>query len=217
MRSIPRLAGCAFVLSLAAIASGQDAPDEVTLRRGTQHHVRRDRAVGLVAVEPAAAGKPARARVNVSAGAYSLVAVLAPGERLRVGGATLEVVSVEPPGTLRLRRGEAGGADEPLRAAPEVREGALTLEPLALYRLPQGRVIGLGNVRLDGEGGAPVVTLTVFPAGFDRDPARGYDLHVDAAAGATLEGAVGRVRVLRLEPAQADRPGAVVLELLPPA
>lgn len=209
-RSI-RLVGFALLVAAAALAQ-----DEEVLRRGTQLHVRRDRALGVVSVDPAAGDRPARARVSVSAGPYSFVAVLSAGARVRLAGTTLEVVAVEPPTAVRVRRAPGGGPDEPLRAAPAEQDGRLLLEPLAIYTLPDGRAVGVGNVRPDGDDGAAVVTLTVFPPGYREDPSRGYDLHVDAAAGNALEGAAARVRVVRLELDQGDRPGVVELALRPP-
>lgn len=218
-----RLVSCA-VLVTAGLALAQEdrpaAPEEV-LARGTQLHVTRDRALGVVAVEVAAAGRPARARVSVSAGPFSFVAVLKAGDTVSLGGTALEVVSLDPPRSLRLRRRTAGAETDPLHTAPPPVEGRLKLRATGIYTLPDGGAIGVGNVRPDGPDGQPVVTLTVFPAGFREDPTRGYDLHVDTAAGAALDGAAAHVRVHAVESGPGpevgpDGRGVVELELTPP-
>ncbi|MBX3466061.1 MAG: hypothetical protein KF878_04055 [Planctomycetes bacterium] len=209
MRTLVR-AGAALALGVA-VACGQDG-DLLLLKRGTQLLVGADRAVGLVELEPAAGERPARARLTVSAGPYSLVAQLAPGQRLHVGGAALEVVTLEP-AAVRLRRAPGGAEADPLRAAPA--GAAVRLDELAIHTLRDGRAVGVGNVRRDGPEGAPVVTLAVFPAGYREDPTRGYDLHPDVRAGAALSGRGGRVRVRAVEPGEGERPGTVALELPP--
>ncbi|MCO5172298.1 MAG: hypothetical protein M9894_38865 [Planctomycetes bacterium] len=208
MRTLVR-AGAALALGVA-VAWGQDG--DLLLKRGTQLLVGADRAVGLVELEPAAGARPARARLTVSAGPYSLVAQLAPGQRLHVGGAALEVVGLEA-AAVRLRRRAAGAEADPLRPAPE---GArVRLDGLAIHTLRDGRAVGVGNVRRDGPDGAPVVTLAVFPAGYREDPTRGYDLHPDVGAGAALSGRGGRLRVRGVEPGEGEGPGAVEVELPP--
>jgi len=204
-------------LALVTPGAAQDDPPLEVVARGTQLHVTRDRALGVVAVEAATAERPARARVSVSAGPYSFVAVMKAGDTVSLGGASLEVVDLAPPRSLRLRRRTGGAETDPLRAAPAPIEGRMALEELGIYTLPDGGAIGVGNIRGDGPDDLPVVTLTVFPAGFGEEPTRGYDLHVDVTAGATtLEGAVTGVRVHAIEPAPGSSRGLVRVELIRP-
>lgn len=216
MSARARLAVSALLL-LALPAAAQEPPREEVVRRGTQLRLAHERAVGLVAVEPAQGERPARARVSVSAGAYAYHALLAPGATLVVGGAALEVTGVDPKdgGALTLARRPADEEDAPLRAAPAPEAGRLRLPEQGIYRLPDGTVVGVGNVRADGKDGAACVTLTVYGPGYRERPTQGYDLHADAVVGA-LEGQVRPVRVHAVEPARDGAPAAVVLEVLPP-
>lgn len=213
-----RAIACLGILLVALPAGAQEGDEparEEVVRRGTQLRLAHERTLGLVDVEPAQGERPARARVSVSAGPYAFVALLAPGAKLVTGGASLEVVAVEA-ATLRLARRASGQPTEPLRDAPAAEAGKLRLPEQGLYRLPDGIVVGVGNVRPDGAAKAPVVTLTVYGPGYRERPAQGYDLHVDAlAAAAPLAGKVRRVRVHAVVAATETAPATVELELLP--
>ncbi len=212
-------------LSPEAAASAVDvAPGEYVerLERGGVARPSANAAVGLA--QHLELGGRARAVLALGDGALSYEVFLAEGDRLRLGAAEGRVRSLEPGGALELewaRTFRDPTAEAPITRAldRELEAGPLRLEALGLYRLPDGRVLGVGNVveDPDGPGSPPAVSLNVFPGDYERDPMQGYDRHVLARPGATLQGERASLRVVRVEP-PTDRGSAwgwVELEALP--
>lgn len=183
------------------------------LKRGARRRIRTDRHVGLVDLEPAAGELPARARLDVSAGACFLQALLPAGAALDTGGVSLELVAIDEPGELvRVREKPGASPDAPVKVVNAPAVGPHTLDGLSLHAFSDGVWLGVGNVR--AEKGKPVVTLHVFPPGYAEKPTIGYDLHLDVTLGAELAGKVRKVKVAGLE--HGSVAGKVTLELAPP-
>lgn len=133
------------------------------------------------------------------------------GDRLRVGGALLEVLRVER-GYLRLRwlTSPAGAAP------PKVRPARPRMRELGLYRFQDGQVLGVGKVttlaKRDGSA-VDVVTLSLFPPNYDQNPLQDYEVLPRLVSGQSLGSKPLGGRVLRLaelRPA-GDEPGWIRL------
>lgn len=118
------------------------------------------------------------------------------GERLRAGGHELEVLEIDPEARLVRYRWTKVPSGEAFVQPAGAGGDRLRLSEMGLYRLADGRVIGVGNVIATDEGGA--VSLTVFSAGYAKDPMAGYENHVRVRAGEPLESATTKVLQVRV-------------------
>jgi hypothetical protein len=123
------------------------------------------------------------------------------GDQVRVGGGLLEVLGVEP-GSLRFR-----WLTPPARAErPQIRPARPRLRELGLYRFEDGRVIGVGQVttlaKRDGSA-VDVVTLSLFPPGYEENPLQDYEVLPRLVVGQPLGSAPLGGRKLRLVQLQA--------------
>ncbi len=145
-----------------------------------------------------------RARLSVGDGPFGVDALVAKGERVRVGSGLLLLEEFSRgEGSVGLRWGLAPkqGAAPRLLSPVEFRAGEpLRLTEMGLYRLPDARVIAVSNVLPTQE-----VTITVYPAGYAAEPMLGCDRHFLVGAGSTLEGEGGRFVLQRI--AAVDPPG----------
>ncbi len=186
------------------------AGEAVRLARGERLEAGPDCRVGLVAVAEG------RAQLDVGVGPFHYTVTAGPGERVVVGPGGLLVDAVElaakpvarPLATVRW---DGAPPDLPLarlELQPKADGGRLLLREQALFALPDGTRIGVGEVRERTNG--PRVLLTIFPPGYDRDPGLGYarDLAFDGAIVGADAGR--RLRVTAVTPRGPDRPWATV-------
>lgn len=187
--------------------------DGEVLKKGARRRIRTDRHVGLVELEAGTADLPPRARLDVSAGACFLQAMLPAGSAVDTGGVSLELLTIDTEKELiRVREKRGASPDAPVKVVNTPAVGPQTLDGLSLHAFSDGVWLGVGNVR--AEQGKPVVTLHVFPPGYAEKPTIGYDLHLDVTLGAELAGKVRKVKVTGLE--HGSVAGKVTLELAPP-
>lgn len=187
--------------------------DGEELKKGARRRIRTDRHVGLVALEAGTADLPPRARLDVSAGACFLQAMLPAGSAVEVGGVSLELLAIDLEKELvRVREKPGVSPDAPVKVVAAPAGGPHTLDGLSLHAFSDGVWLGVGNVR--NEKGKPVVTLHLFPPGYAEKPTMGYDLHLDVTLGAELTGKVRKVKITGLE--HGSLAGKVTLELAPP-
>ena len=151
-------------------------------------------------------------QVSLGLGQLSLTSDVFAGDRLRLGGALLEVLRVER-GALRFRWVEAPRQARP----PEVLAARPRLRELGLYRFSDGRVLGVGQVttlaKRDGST-VDVVTLSLFPPGYQEDPLQDYEVLPRLVPGQPLGSSPlgGRaLRLAELQPAGTKSPGWIRL------
>lgn len=192
-------------------------PPEV-IALGTQAHPWPGVTLGLERVEPLGRRK-GNARREEQAGLLTLglgqlffSSDVFPGERVRLGGALLEVLGVEPQ-SLRFRWLTSPAGVEP----PQIRPAKPRMRELGLYRFRDGRVLGVGKVttlaKRDGAAVA-VVSLSVFPPGYAKNPLQDYEVLPRLVVGKPVGGGSlgGRqLHLAELAPAEGDRPGWIRL------
>ena len=105
-------------------------------------------------------------------------------DQIHLGGAPLEVVGVEA-GALRFRCVRSPAGTQP----PKVLPARPRLRELGLYRFRDGRVLGVGKVTTlamrDGSA-VDVVTLSLFPPGYQQNPLQDYEVLPRLVAGKAL-------------------------------
>jgi hypothetical protein len=143
------------------------------------------------------------ARLALSEGPMSLNIDASSESKIPVGGAHVQVMKIDkasrrvyyrwigsPSPRASLLRGTAKGTQ-------------LDVAEAGFYRLEGGRgFMGVGNVVETKRGN--VVTISVFPATYRKDPMQGYDYHYRVKAGQTLK---GKVATLQLEAVEQETPG----------
>lgn len=152
-------------------------------------------------------GQARAALLSISLGQVFSSSDVFAGDRLRVGGALLEVLRVEP-GSLRFR-----WLSSPAQAAPpQLLPARPRMRAPGLYRFDDGAVLGVGRVTtLAKRDGAPVevVTLSVFPPNYQANPLQDYEvlprLVVGKPVGSTPLGG-RRLSLVQLQ-ADGDEPG----------
>jgi hypothetical protein len=154
--------------------------------------------------------------LSVSVEGLAYRAQLAAGGRIPLaGGGVLEVVSLTE-GEVRLRQARPSTAPVEQAIVAPVGAGTQTLPAMGVYAFPDGRVLGVGNVRLvggPGEAPAPAVTLHLYPAAYARDPTVGYDLFEDVRLGQKVRGERGTVELYGLESTRGEARGSVTVYL----
>jgi hypothetical protein len=189
------------------------ASDEVvTLPRGQVSPSIGDVRLGFKGLVDDLGGAPL-ARISVATGQLGFEALVAQGERVRVGSAWVRVgVGAEAELAWEQAYPE-GRSPDLIRDLPQgaLDGGVLRLEEMGLYRLADGRVLAVGNVvaEPEGEGSAPAVVLACYPA--DYDGTQPHDRHFLAVAGEALEGEQFPATLARLQVAQGDDWGFVEL------
>jgi hypothetical protein len=180
------------------------------LARGERLEAGPECRVGLVAVVEG------RAQLDVGVGPFHYTVTAGPGERVAVGPGGLLVDAVELGAKPVVRpfaivRWDGAPPDLPLaklELQPKSEAGRLLLREQALFALPDGTRVGVGEVRERTNGTR--VLLSVFPPGYDRDPGLGYARDV-AFDGAVVGADAGRrLRVTAVTPRGPDRPWATV-------
>lgn len=156
-----------------------------------------------------------RHRLTVAFDQYSFDLLLRNGELARAGHS-------------RFRLGTAGGGSAEVSWEREFRDDSArlivdaqtdfgTTEPvrlaeMGLYRLSDGRVLGIGNVIAGRKG--PRVTISVYPKGYQEDPMMGQDRHFLAVEGAILVGDHASLRLVSVQPRAQGEFGRVALRAL---
>jgi hypothetical protein len=135
------------------------------------------------------------------------------GQTVRVASAEFEVMKITRR-SVELRWTRSPEDSPP----PEVLKArGPRLPEVGLHALPGGAVIGVGKVMtLAKRDGSParVVSLSLFPPGYARDPMQDYELLPRVVAGKVVGGRVRKIEVVALEPAKGSERGWVRIRLV---